>query len=163
MVAGDNGVYLEGGATNTNPVSVTWTPAASLTNATTFLTTAKPANTTTYTLTVTDANGCVATDNAVVTVLPYCLKVMDAFTPNGDGQNDRWIVTNNGGQCVQQVYVTVHNRYGSIVYKNDNYQNNWDGTYNGKPIADGTYYYVVKYTLVNGGVASVKGDVTILR
>jgi gliding motility-associated-like protein len=163
MVAGDNGVYLEGGATNTNPVSVTWTPAANLTNATTFLTTAKPANTTTYTLTVTDANGCVATDNAVVTVLPYCLKVMDAFTPNGDGQNDRWIVTNNGGQCVQQVYVTVHNRYGSIVYKNDNYQNNWDGTYNGKPIADGTYYYVVKYTLVNGGVASVKGDVTILR
>ncbi len=114
-------------------------------------------------MTVTDANGCISTDNAAVTVLPYCLKVMNAFTPNGDGMNDRWIVTNNGGLCVTNVYVTVFNRYGGEVYVNPNYQNNWDGTYKGNPVPDGTYYYVINYTLFNGRKVTVKGDVTILR
>ncbi len=114
-------------------------------------------------MTVVDANGCTSTDNALVTVLPYCLKVMDAFTPNGDGQNDRWIVTNNGGSCTKQVFATVFNRYGNVVYKNENYQNNWDGTYSGKPVPDGTYYYVITYRLINGNNVVLKGDVTILR
>ena len=67
----------------------------------------KPDTTTTYLMTVTDANGCVSADNALVTVLPYCLKVMDAFTPNGDGMNDRWIVTNNGGSVRKQVFARI--------------------------------------------------------
>jgi gliding motility-associated-like protein len=162
IVEGDQ-LWLEGGSLSTNPLSQLWSPAATLANPAAFLTTAKPTATTTYTLTVVDANGCTGTDNAVVTVLPYCMKVMDAFTPNGDGQNDRWIVTNNGGNCVEQVYANVYNRYGSLVYNNDNYQNNWDGTYSGKPVPDGTYYYVIKYRLVNGNLAILKGDVTILR
>ncbi len=162
IVEGDD-VWLEGGTLSTNPSSWAWTPANTLANAGSFLTKAKPTATTTYLLTVVDANGCVGTDNAVVTVLPYCLKVMDAFTPNGDGQNDRWIVTNNGGNCVEQVYANVYNRYGNLVYNNDNYLNNWDGTYKGKPVPDGTYYYAIKYRLVNGGIVLLKGDVTILR
>jgi gliding motility-associated-like protein len=146
-----------------NAASIVWTPNSTLTNANTFSPYAKPTGTTVYTMTVTDANGCVSADNMQVTVLPYCLKVMDAFTPNGDGMNDRWIVTNNGGNCVEQVYATVFNRYGNVVYKNDNYQNNWDGTYNGKPVADATYYYVITYQLINGKKVVLKGDVTILR
>jgi gliding motility-associated-like protein len=146
-----------------NAASIAWTPNSTLTNANTFSPYAKPTGTTIYTMTVTDANGCVSADNMQVTVLPYCLKVMDAFTPNGDGMNDRWIVTNNGGNCVEQVYATVFNRYGNVVYKNDNYQNNWDGTYNGKPVADATYYYVITYQLINGKKVVLKGDVTILR
>ena len=153
-----NGIVLQG-----NMASVAWTPNATLTDANTLTPYAKPAATTTYTMTVTDANGCVSTDNAVVTVLPYCLKIMDAFTPNGDNINDRWIVTNNGGQCVDLVKVVVFNRYGGIVYKNDNYTNNWDGTYEGKPVADGTYYYAITYRLINGVSIVLKGDVTILR
>jgi gliding motility-associated-like protein len=62
----------------------------------------------------------------VVTVIPYCVKVMNAFTPNGDGTNDRWLVTNGAG-CTNLVKVRVFNRYGQEVYNNENYQNNWDG------------------------------------
>ncbi len=156
-------VMLEGNSSITSPLSIFWTPNSTLTGASTYTPVAKPNLTTTYTMTVVSPNGCVSTDNATVTVIPYCLKVMDAFTPNGDGMNDRWIVTNNGGACTKQVYVTVFNRYGNVVYKNDNYTNNWDGTYNGKPVADATYYYVVKYILLNGAAITLQGDVTILR
>lgn len=154
---------LQGSVVQGNGTAVAWTPNSTLTGANTFSPEARPLTTTTYTMTVTDANGCVGTDNAIVTVLPYCLKVMDAFTPNNDGLNDRWIVTNNGGACADLVKVAVFNRYGGEVYRNDNYTNNWDGTYKGKPVADGTYYYVVTIRLINGTQVTVKGDVTILR
>ena len=161
IVEGDN-VTLTGSTTGA-AASIAWTPATTLTGANTLTPVAKPSITTNYLMTVIDANGCSSADNALVTVLPYCLKVMDAFTPNGDGTNDRWLVTNNGGLCTKQVYVTVFNRYGNIVYKNDNYTNNWDGTYKGKPIPDGTYYYIIDYRLYNGASVIVKGDLTILR
>jgi gliding motility-associated-like protein len=162
IVEGDNAT-LQGSSSGT-PATIAWTPISTITSgANSFTPVVKPPVTATYTMTITDPNGCVSTDNMTVTVLPYCLKVMDAFTPNGDAMNDRWIVTNNGGLCVTRVYATVFNRYGNIVFKSDNYTNNWDGTYNGKPVADGTYYYVVNYLLMNGAYITLKGDVTILR
>ena len=104
------------------------------------------ATTTTYTLSVTASNGCTSTDNAVVTVLPYCIKPLDAFTPNKDGTNDLWLVTAFGGTCVGRVYVNVFNRYGNVVYKSDNYTNNWDGTYNGAQLPSSDYWFTLDYT-----------------
>src|SRR6185295_1382182 len=101
-----------------------------------------------YTLTVKDVNNCTSTDNTTITVIPFCVSVMNAFTPNGDGRNDRWLVTNGG--CATRISVTVFNRYGGLVYKNDNYQNEWEGTYSGKPLADGTYYYAVQVHMIGG-------------
>ncbi len=160
IVDGDQ-VTLQGSSTGT-PASIAWTPNATLTGANTLTPIAKPRITTPYLFTVQDINGCISTDNAVVTVIPYCIKVMNAFTPNGDGMNDRWLVT-NGAACTKQIAVAVYNRYGNIIYKNDNYQNNWDGTYNGKPVADGTYYYSVTYTTITSNTIFLRGDVTILR
>ena len=161
-MSGDE-VTLDGSGI-TNPALIAWTPATSITSgANTYTPTAKPTATTNYTVTVTDPNGCTASDNAVVTVLPYCIKPMDAFTPNGDGINDKWLATTNSGSCTSQVIVNVFNRYGNLVYSNENYQNDWNGTYKGKPVPDGTYYYVIKYKLVTGNGLQLKGDVTILR
>src|SRR5688572_169538 len=159
IVEGDE-VQLTGSANNV--VSVAWTPAATLTNANTLYPTAKPATTTTYTLTVRNSENCTSTDNVLVTVIPYCIKVMNAFTPNGDGTNDRWIVTNGSG-CTNRIKAVVFNRYGQQVYINDNYQNNWEGIFSNKPVPDGTYYYSITYYFINGRQMTVKGDVTILR
>ncbi|MFM2361529.1 MAG: hypothetical protein RLZZ316_431 [Bacteroidota bacterium] len=161
IVTGDQ-VILEGSSSAATPVSIEWTPASSLSLANTFSPVARPNATTIYTLTVKDLNNCTATDNVTVTVVPNCIKVMNAFTPNGDGVNERWVVT-TGGLCATQIKAVVFNRYGNIVYENTNYQNNWDGTYKGKPVADGTYYYTVTYRLLNGRDVIMKGDVTILR
>ena len=146
----------------TNATSVAWTPAGTLNNASLVTPIAKPDATTTYLLTALNADNCTATDNVTITVVPSCIKIMNAFTPNGDGFNDRWLVL-NGTACTKQTLVSVYNRYGQLVYRNDNYENNWDGTYKGKPVADGTYYYNVTYRLINSKTVTLKGDVTILR
>jgi gliding motility-associated-like protein len=151
------------GSANGTPQSIAWTPAASIVSgATSFTPTVKPAVTTTYTMTVKDLNNCTSTDNALVTIIPYCVKPMDAFSPNNDGINDRWNVS-AGTSCTNQIFVKVYNRYGSLIYRNDNYNNNWDGTYSGKDVADGTYYYVITYNLINGKAVQLTGNVTILR
>jgi gliding motility-associated-like protein len=141
--------------------SYLWTPATGLNSATILNPVAIPQQTTTYEFKVTDAMGCFATDDVTVTVVPYCIKPMEAFTPNGDGINDLWLITN--GNCLKSASVQVFNRYGGKVYESKDYKNNWDGTYNGKPVADGTYYYIISYTLINGKPVYLKGNVTILR
>ncbi|MEO7524070.1 MAG: gliding motility-associated C-terminal domain-containing protein, partial [Ferruginibacter sp.] len=165
--AGPDQTVIPGGSialdgSGTNAVSISWAPENTLTGTNTFTPLANPASTTTYTLTITDNNNCVATDETKVVVEGYCTNPMNAFTPNGDGRNDRWLATSGNG-CASKVSVSVFNRYGTIVYKNDKYQNDWDGTYKGKTLPDATYYYVVTYTMLNGKTTIKKGDVTILR
>ena len=154
-------VTLNGSGTG-NITSITWTPNSTLTGANTFNPVAKPRTSTTYTLAIVESNGCSSADDVIITVIPYCVKPMNAFTPNGDGINDRWLVT-SGGACTKQVIAKVFNRYGELVYSNENYNNDWDGKYKGNPVPDGTYYYVLQYRLINGNSIPVKGDVTILR
>ena len=138
-----------------------WTPATGL-NATNIINPfASPVVTTTYTLRITTSQGCTGTGDVLVSIIPYCVKPMNSFTPNGDGINDRWLITN--GPCLKRAMVSVYNRYGNKVYESSDYKNDWDGTYNGKPLPDATYYYVIQYELINGEKPLAKGDVTILR
>jgi gliding motility-associated-like protein len=97
-----------------------------------------------------------------IVVISNCTgKPMNAFSPNGDGINDRWIVTN--GPCFVKAKVQVFNRFGSKIFDNTDYKNNWEGTFNGKPLPDGTYYYTVTFLLINGSVETQSGNVTIVR
>lgn len=80
---------------------------------------------------------------------------------SGDGINDRWLITN--GNCIRNASVHVYNRYGSLVYENKDYKNDWEGTYKGKPVPDGTYYFVIEYKLLDGRDVFIKGNLTILR
>lgn len=165
--AGPNATILAGSSVQLQGTgsggTYAWTPATGLSASNIPNPVASPAVTTTYTLKLTNASGCIATDDVVVTVIPYCIKPLNAFTPNNDGFNDKWLVTSNGGGCTKNVRVLVFNRYGSKVFESENYQNDWDGTYKGKPLPDGTYYYDIKYTLVNDTEVNMKGDVSILR
>jgi gliding motility-associated-like protein len=138
-----------------------WTPSSGLSSTTVLNPDASPSVTTTYTLNVTNPQGCIASDAVTITVVPYCIKPMEAFTPNGDGINERWLITN--GNCLTSAKAQVFNRYGAKVFESNDYKNTWDGTYEGKPLPDGTYYYVISYKLINGKTAYLKGNVTILR
>ena len=138
-----------------------WTPSTGLSSATVLNPNASPLVTTTYRVRVTNTQGCFAEDDMVITVVPYCVKPMEAFTPNGDGINDLWLITN--GNCLVSAKAQVYNRYGGKVFESNDYKNTWNGTYEGKPLPDGTYYYVITYKLVNGKTVFLKGNVTILR
>ncbi|MBU3714715.1 MAG: gliding motility-associated C-terminal domain-containing protein, partial [Ferruginibacter sp.] len=121
-----------------------------------------PNGTLTYTVSVKDGAGCVATDNLIVNVIGECLNIKKAFSPNGDGVNDKWIVYNDFF-CLKNISVNVYNRYGSLVYQNANYRNQWDGLYRGGPCPDGTYYAVLEIELQSGKKYVVRTDVTIVR
>jgi gliding motility-associated-like protein len=159
----DGDVIALNGTGTANTSSIAWTPNTQIVSgANAYTALVKPNVTTNYLLTVTDNQNCVATDNALVTVIPFCVNVKKAFSPNGDGINDRWLVT-NGAPCFKQILVKVYNRYGELVYSNDNYNNTWDGTYKGKPLPDATYYYNIVVRLINDQNMPLNGDVTILR
>lgn len=83
--------------------------------------------------------------------------IMNLFTPNGDGFNDIWII--NDPEIVFPIKVSVYNRSGKQVYAHNNYQNDWDGQYNGNPLPQATYYYIIEDSSGN----TFKGAVTIIR
>jgi gliding motility-associated-like protein len=141
--------------------TLTWTPSLGLSNPNIIRPFANPQQTTTYTLSVTNSFGCVATDTMIVYVNAPCLDPSKIFTPNNDGWYDKWIVFN--GTCLLKVEASVYNRYGSLVYHSNDYQNQWDGLYKGKPLPDATYYYVLNITDNNGIQYTKKGNVTIMR
>ncbi len=137
-----------------------WTPAGTLDNPNIFNPNATPTNTTTYVLYVTDVNGCVNSDNIVVTVIPLSFNgiVSNLFTPNGDGINDNWYV--EGILNFPENEVFVYNIYGNQIYTKKAYANDWQGTYNGAELPDGTYYFVIRFDKPE---RIVKGSVDILR
>lgn len=160
------GEQVQLNAVSTGATNYTWTsvPANGGLSSTTILNpVANPQQTTVYTLTaVNGQTDCRATDDITITVIPYCIKVNNAFTPNGDGINDLWTVFDSY-DCLKNVTVIVFNRYGSKVFESKDYRNNWDGRYNGKSLPDATYYAVIEFTLISGKKVPVKTDLTILR
>ena len=75
------------------------------------------------------------------------VEIPEAFSPNGDNINDTFEVLNI--EFYQKVSLHVYNRWGNLVYKSDNYKNDWDGTSNvsmaiGSKLPDGTYYYLLE-------------------
>lgn len=97
----------------------------------------------TYTVTVTDVNGCTATDDVFVKVYANNdVHVPGAFTPNGDGIND--ILKPLGFGLKKIEYFLIYNRYGQLVFETHQLDKGWDGTFKGKAQPAGTYTFMVK-------------------
>lgn len=85
--------------------------------------------------------------------------VPNLITPNGDGENETFYIP-----CIEAFpgsRLTIYNRYGNKIYQTENYQNDWWGTYQGKPLPDGTYFY--QLTFNDAARTSVKGYIVVLR
>lgn len=87
------------------------------------------------------------------------LIVPDLITPNGDGVNDAFEMIGLDNYPTNQL--TIFNRWGNEVYAATNYQNDWKGTYNGGPVPDGTYFWVLLDT--SNGTEIQRGYLTIHR
>ncbi|MFT3908543.1 MAG: gliding motility-associated C-terminal domain-containing protein [Ferruginibacter sp.] len=121
-----------------------------------------------YTLHLTNSTGCDSSITLHLTVEPpgsvncSCeLIIPNAFTPNGDGINDYWKISHT--DCILKTDVSIYNRYGSLIYHADNYQNNWNGTFRSGTCPDGTYYYVIKAIYLSKAERLIRGNITILR
>jgi len=118
--------------------------------------------TTTFTVTVTDSNGCSSTASVTITVEPSCgdVFVPKAFSPNGDGQNDVLYVR---GTCIVHMNFLVYNRWGENVFKSTDPNAGWNGLYNDAKSEEGVYVYYLNASLQTGKKISEKGNITLLR
>ncbi|MDD2277997.1 MAG: Ig-like domain-containing protein [Bacteroidales bacterium] len=74
-------------------------------------------------------------------------RIPEGFSPDGDGINDKFEII--GIEVYNKVTISVYNRWGNVVYQNNNYKNNWDGKANasmsiGSTLPNGTYYYIIE-------------------
>ena len=64
------------------------------------------------------------------------------ISPNNDGTNDSWVIKQLAPY--PEATVDIFTRYGQIVFSaRGGYKQPWDGTYKGKPVPTGTYYYII--------------------
>lgn len=114
---------------------------------------------------VIDANGCLQTQNTSVSVENNVKVIIpNAFSPDGDGNNDRFRPVSKGSTGIEIVSFQIYNRWGNLVYNNENGLEGWDGTYNGDKAPAETYVYKISYrSLANSEVTSNVGEVTLLR
>ncbi len=85
-------------------------------------------------------------------------RVKNVFTPNRDGVNDTWVIEDILDNPINEV--KVFNQAGKLVFSQRNYENDWDGTFDGEPIPAGTYYYEIN---IYNGESIIRGFLTILR
>jgi len=113
---------------------------------------------------------CLFTTNSVGCVSKYCepisaevnplFDVPNAFTPNGDGVNDKIYVRGFG---IIKMTWRIYNRWGTVVYVGTSPLEGWDGKYNGKLQPQDVYHYTVEVEFSDKVKSSKKGDITLLR
>lgn len=105
--------------------------------------------------------GCISTycEPISVTINPG-FNVPNAFSPNGDGVNDRIFVRGFG---ISKMSWRIYNRWGTLVYFGSSPTEGWDGTYNGKLQPQEVYHYTLEIEFSNKEKATKKGDITLLR
>jgi gliding motility-associated-like protein len=142
-------------------VDYTWTPPTWLDCVTCADPISVPEETITYSITIVDPNGCVASDNVTVTVdYDLVIFVPNIFSPNGDGNNDILYVRGVG---VQSLNFVVYDRWGEKVFETKNLDNGWNGSYRGKTMNNAVFVYYLKATFIDGTETEQKGDLTLIR
>jgi gliding motility-associated-like protein len=125
----------------------------------------EPTATATYSVILTDSNGCRASDSVLIRVARE-LYVPNMFSPNKDGNNDRFKVYGFG---IASIEVKVWDRLGNLVYETNRVEDivessidgdsvpGWDGTYKGKELSQESFIWNVKGKLTTGEDLKVNG------
>ena len=137
-----------------------WTDSAELI-LNNILLTDTPYSDKTYYLIVTDNHGCTNRDLLRV-ITDSELIIYNTFTPNGDGVNDTWQIKNIG---TYEHEVSVFGRSGMKIFNSSDYtQNEWNGTFKGKPVPAASYYYLITIETENQDIPQlIKGCVTLIK
>lgn len=139
-----------------------WTPMAGISNPNHVSPTVQPMVTTTYHVVGIGMNGCRGEDSVKITIdYKSPISVPSAFTPNGDGKNDKFRVLGVTFQTLTEF--RVFNRWGQEVFTTQNINDGWDGTFNGKLMDMGAYSYIIRVGYPDGASETFKGDVTLIR
>ncbi len=156
-------IYGEATLTVTGGIRYEWTPAATLSDPSSASPVARTDVTTVYSVLGVGDNGCTAQDSIAVVVTKGAgigFPVANAFTPNGDGANDRFGIKYWG--YISSFQMSVFNRQGLVVFASENPDQGWDGTFKGQPQPPGTYVYIILANTLCG-TATKRGTVELIR
>ena len=115
----------------------------------------------TYKLIITYNNGCLASDSAIVKATADDVTGLPtAFTPNGDGKNDVFVIRAIG---VKDFKMNIYNRWGEQVFSTTDINVGWDGNYKGSPQPSEAYTYFFTLGYLDGKVITHEGSFMLLR
>ena len=160
----DTTVFYEQGvtlySTSEFVVEWDWTPVMFLDDASSNQPVCTPQHTSNYTLVGKSADGCYSDPKTVAISMNEAGAVLvpNTFSPNGDGYNDYFEIA--GISFHPDMRITIFNRNGEILFQETGYENNWDGTANGKLLPVATYYFILDQ---GNGKDPIKGDITIIK
>jgi len=144
--------------------SYVWTPNENLSNPTSQITLAKVNQDTEFSVFISDGI-CSNTAKVKVKVYEYICDnpyvfVPNAFTPNGDYENDILYVR---GAVLESILFRVFNRWGEMVFETVDKNIGWDGIFKGKLTDPDVYDYYLKAVCIDGQEKIIKGNVTLMR
>jgi gliding motility-associated-like protein len=149
-------------------IDYTWSPPVALSCVDCYNTIASPKNTTTYTIRVIDANGCINIDKIDVIVVCNDKNVFipNTFSPNNDGVNDWFYPRGTGLFTIQSM--RVFNRWGEMVFQKAKLFPNdptagWNGRYNGTLLNADVYTYIIEIVCDNSQLLTYKGNITLIQ
>ncbi|MGB6037992.1 MAG: gliding motility-associated C-terminal domain-containing protein [Cryomorphaceae bacterium] len=145
-----------------------WEPSTYLNNQNFNDPVSTPDETITYIVTLTDADDlgiCQKSDSVTIQVFEsFCgtpnIFVPNAFTPNGDGENDVLLVRGGG---ITDLTFSIFNRWGEEVFKTEDQSVGWDGTYKGNPSEPAVFVYQLQAICDDGDTYFEKGNITLIR
>ncbi len=117
----------------------------------------------TVTLIAGNSEGCIDTLSRIDYIEAYdkpIIYIPNAFTPNGDGLNDEFLVYGSG---INEINFTIFDRWGSAIFNTDDVNQGWDGTIHGKDADPGVYVYYVRVKLSDLTFKKFSGSVTLLK
>jgi gliding motility-associated-like protein len=165
----DQGEVLAGttvhlSATPSSGVTYAWQPASGVSDPAIAAPTAVVNHTTMFYVTVSDGI-CSRTDSVKVLVHELLCEepdifVPDAFTPNGDGNNDVLYVRSRN---IADMDLKIFDRWGELVFATTDQGKGWDGSYKGKPVDPAVYVYWLTVHCLDGQKFFTKGNVTVIR
>lgn len=112
-----------------------------------------------YTCTITADGFCTTECSYTVHIKQRQIVVPTAFSPNGDGINDRLIMLEDGTTLQ---HFAVYNRWGQLVYQTNDISQTWDGSHKSQPAEMGVYVWVAQHQSEQGIKGVSKGSVTII-
>ncbi|HNO99418.1 MAG TPA: gliding motility-associated C-terminal domain-containing protein, partial [Ferruginibacter sp.] len=143
-------------------IQYTWSPAYGLNDASSQNPIAIPDKDITYTLTARNSIGCIAVDDIKVKVYKGPnIYVPNAFTPNGDGLNDRLRAIPVGIRDFH--YFRLFDRWGNMIFSTEDPRYGWDGKIRGTAQPTGAYVWIAEGVDYRGNIIQRKGTVTIAR
>lgn len=108
-----------------------------------------------------DDNNCRATDTILITINGKPgLFVPNAFSPNGDGLNDRHQIFGVG---IAESSISIYDVSGFLMYKGTAADGGWDGNVEGKPAQAGLYYYFAEVVFEDGTKQNQRGEIILIR